>query len=67
MAPLYFLGSNLDLNFFKEKYEKKVEILVKKFSFSESFKLSVNKLIICQVCQGLENQRKSLKLLNMVI
>ena len=41
IAPLYFLGSSLFLNFFKEKYEKIKDIFVKKFFVSVFFKFSV--------------------------
>ena len=36
MAPLYLRGSNLDLNFLSEKYEKIIDILEKKFSVKDS-------------------------------
>ena len=46
MAPLYLRGSNLDLNFLSEKYEKIIDILEKKFSVKDSFKLSVINLAV---------------------
>ena len=46
IAPLYFLGSSLSLNFFREKYEKIKDILLNKFWVSDFFKLSVINLAV---------------------